>query len=506
MFLRAKKCARLAHTIGVPQKKVKYNPYLHGGAWLLTAAALLGKLLGAVYRIPLTRILGARGMGLYQSVFPTYVLLVTITGGGLTAAISKLVAESDGEFPLHAAVGYTLCFSLPVTLIAALLSRVIASAAGAPAAVWAFLALLPGVPVSAVCAVLRGRFQGMGNMRPSAWGQLIEQTVKLIAGLGAAYALSRVSLAASVVGCAAGVTAGEIAALMFYRLFARGKTEPAPATNSAAATEKAGAVDEMFYGIETLTEASAELAPPTAEQNAETPFAVRKDKKKTNGEAAKIFRMAFPITLGLLILPLCQVADSFVIVNLLVRYGASHEVATSLYGLVTGPVNALVNMPAVFTVGLCSMLLPKVSRMLRKGESIADTVKKTLLFSVAAGVVFVAGLALFAPLAVKILYGKSLGQPQHTVSTLVRLASVSVLFVVLMQTSAAVLQGGGRSYVPALNLAIAAIIKETLNFVLLPRMGIYGFVVATDIFYAVACLLDVAALSGFLLGLRKKKE
>ena len=152
------------------------------------------------------------------------------------------------------------------------------------------------------------------------------------------------------------------------------------------------------------------------------------------------------------------------------------------------------------------MLLPKVSRMLRKGESIADTVKKTLLFSVAAGVVFVAGLALFAPLAVKILYGKSLGQPQHTVSTLVRLASVSVLFVVLMQTSAAVLQGGGRSYVPALNLAIAAIIKETLNFVLLPRMGIYGFVVATDIFYAVACLLDVAALSGFLLGLRKKKE
>ena len=101
---------------------------------MLTAAAIAGKCLGALYRIPLTRVLGAQGMGMFQSVFPLYALLVTVCGGGLTAAVSKLTAESEGRAALHTALKAALVVSLPLVAVAALLCRLIAAAAGAPAA------------------------------------------------------------------------------------------------------------------------------------------------------------------------------------------------------------------------------------------------------------------------------------------------------------------------------------------------------------------------------------
>ncbi|MCL2752240.1 MAG: oligosaccharide flippase family protein, partial [Firmicutes bacterium] len=63
------------------------------GAAVLGICGFIGKLLGAVYRIPLTNALGAEGMGLYQMVFPMYALLLTVSSSGLPSAISRLVAE-----------------------------------------------------------------------------------------------------------------------------------------------------------------------------------------------------------------------------------------------------------------------------------------------------------------------------------------------------------------------------------------------------------------------------
>ena len=66
--------------------------YLFTGAGMLAVCSVLAKLLGAMYRIPLTNILGGEGMGLYQMVFPLYTLLLTVSGGGLPVAISRLIA------------------------------------------------------------------------------------------------------------------------------------------------------------------------------------------------------------------------------------------------------------------------------------------------------------------------------------------------------------------------------------------------------------------------------
>ena len=50
---------------------------------VLAAASIAGKIVGAIYRVPLTNVLGAEGMGLYQTFFPVYALFVTLTSGAL---------------------------------------------------------------------------------------------------------------------------------------------------------------------------------------------------------------------------------------------------------------------------------------------------------------------------------------------------------------------------------------------------------------------------------------
>ena len=44
------------------------------GAIVVSSAGLIAKILGALYRIPLTNILQADGLGVYQTVFPIYAL------------------------------------------------------------------------------------------------------------------------------------------------------------------------------------------------------------------------------------------------------------------------------------------------------------------------------------------------------------------------------------------------------------------------------------------------
>ncbi len=490
-----------------------------GGAGVLTAAALAGKLIGALYRIPLTRIIGAQGMGMYQSVFPMYALLVTFTGGGLTAAVSKLVAENEGKEACAFATLFSLCVSVAAALVAAVFARNIANAAGAPQAATALLLLLPGVPLSAVCAVFRGYFQGNGNMYPSAFGQLIEQIAKLAAGLSLALALSRVSLAAATAGCAAGVTVSEAVSVLYYFLrYKKRERKNAPATVfeseynvsaqdvSALAEPVLSANSEnVFFSDAQSAEVAAELSPatlsaPALVQNSQTAVRTRKNLfSGRRGELlAKLLKIACPITFGLMVLPLCHVADSFVIVNLLMRSGAEHSAAVSFYGLVTGPVNAIVNMPAVLSVGLCGTLLPKVSRLIGKGEKVGGVVLRVTLLSAAMGAICFAGIAVGAPIAIKVLYGNELGVPLGEASALLRLAAVSVPATAVMQAASAVLQGGGKAYFPAMSLLVAAVVKEALNFMLLPRAGIYGFVLATDAFYLLACALDCVALIFFV--------
>ena len=73
-------------------KSVTANRFVKG-TLILMIFGLISKIIGAIYRIPLTRIITAEGMGIYQMIFPLYTLLLTLSSSGLPSSISKLISE-----------------------------------------------------------------------------------------------------------------------------------------------------------------------------------------------------------------------------------------------------------------------------------------------------------------------------------------------------------------------------------------------------------------------------
>lgn len=83
------------------------------GAGVLAIGSVIAKMLGALYRIPLTNILGAQGMGMYQLVFPVYALFMVLSTAGIPTALSRIVAEKRAIGQSSKNILPQLCSLLP---------------------------------------------------------------------------------------------------------------------------------------------------------------------------------------------------------------------------------------------------------------------------------------------------------------------------------------------------------------------------------------------------------
>ena len=65
---------------------------LVGGISILGIAGLICKVVGVLYLIPLANLIGAEGLGVYNQIFPSYNLMLTVSSAGIPVAISRMVA------------------------------------------------------------------------------------------------------------------------------------------------------------------------------------------------------------------------------------------------------------------------------------------------------------------------------------------------------------------------------------------------------------------------------
>ena len=149
------------------------------GAFVLTVAAFITKILIFINSIVLSRVLGAEGIGLQKMVMPFMGLMMTLTTIGLPVAISRLVAEADAQRD-GAKVKKILIISLAVTVslsIFVVFFSVIGGKAFShhfltdPRSYYAFMAMIPIIPIGAVSGVLKGYFRGRQTMNPIAIAQ-----------------------------------------------------------------------------------------------------------------------------------------------------------------------------------------------------------------------------------------------------------------------------------------------------------------------------------------------
>ena len=438
-------------------------------ATILAFAGFITKLIGALYRIPLTNIIGPESIGMYQLVFSVYALFLTSSTGGLPAGLSKLIAETKatggGSEEIGRVTGSSLGLvgltSLLFTAVLAVFSRQIAAIQGNSAVAAGYIAVAPAIFFVGIVSVLRGWFQGQLDMTPTALSQIVEQVIKLSVGLTLSAVLIKKGILHGAVGAILGVVVSELlAAVYLYVLFLKRGGQLTVAANL-------------------------------------------KDMK---ADFKRVARYSVPITIGGVLLPLTQFTDSFLVVNLLKGAGFGLNVSTSLYGILTGPVNSLINLPVVITLSLAVVIIPVVSRSksrrnIREILEKSNFATKTALFiGVPAAVLFM----VFSGEIIRILYPGFNSYETDSAAGLLGFSAIGIVFLALMQIFTALLQALDRPFIPIRNLGLAMVIKVSLNILLIPRIGIAGASLASVAAYFFAAALNFASLSrliGFNRGL-----
>lgn len=466
------------------------------GAGVLAACSLIGKALGALYRLPLTTILGGEGMGEYQLVTSMYVLFFTLACGGLPAAVSRTVAADRGTPRLALIVaGIGAASGLAFALIFVALSPLFSIIQGNGGTV-TYLAVAPAIVFASLLAGLRGYFQGKGNLMPTSVSQIIEQAVKLTVGLWLARILVRGGAVPGAAGALIGVSVSEIVASGAVAAFLTIKTPESPEKEIkiAESTEKLLAASGLEAASDVVLDPDGTDDPgeSRSRKNAGTPRkAIRKTEVKSVAKA--IIAAAVPVTAGALVMPLTGVADSFTVVNILAARGLEAAEATARYGLVGGTVSTLVNLPVTVAYAFAAALLPRVAGAANREKAnreIAFSVRLAFVFSVYVSAIYV----IFARDIIEILYPSLSVFHKNLTTTLLRAEASAVTYSSLLGVVTAALQGSGKAGKAAKNLLIGGAAKVAVSAVSLYFSGVVGACVGTTACYAITLVLDVIEL------------
>ena len=448
------------------------------GAAILAAAGLIAKFIGAAFRIPLTYVVGAKGMGLYQMAFPIYTFLLVASTSGLPVAISKMVSEKMAQNDRRGAhrifvVAFRILFWLGLVTFLALAagSYGLALIIGNPKSFYSILAIAPSLFLVSVMSAFRGYFQGLQIMSPTALSQLVEQAGRLVIGLVLAALFMSYGVEFGAAGAILGVTLSSILALLFLVCLYVSHIR-------------------NFRGDHRLTG--------------------KRGLESSNRQiAVRIMKIALPVTFGASIMPFVNLADKLMVVNILrLTINPQSNVfftvgeATGLYGILTAYVNPLANMPLLFTVALAMSLVPAIS------ESFALRDKPGIDRKITAGIHVTVLIALPAAVGMFVLSEPIIGflyraLPDSEIlkaAGILSISAVGIFFLAMIQTLTAALQGINRIMIPVRNLCIGAGFKLVITFLLvrIPEINVAGAAVGTVVCYAIAAFLNLLELRKYI--------
>ena len=306
----------------------KDNKFIRGAA-ILSIAGIIVKILGAIYRIPLSNIIKPEGMGYYQTAYPIYNLLLTLSNAGFPVAIAKLVSERNaiGDYRNTHKVFKVSLIGLS---IGGLLSALFL-ASGAHSIVnyiensnayYALMALVPALLFVPIMAAFRGFFQGSKNMMPTAVSQISEQLIRVITGLTLTVLLLDYGVPIAAGGASFGASAGGAAgALTMAIIYTRSRKNI-----TAGITESTIHID---YSVKSII----------------------KD----------LVLIAIPITIGAAIAPIMDTIDASLVLKRLQFIGYTESHANELYGQLKGMAQTLINLPQLFSIAISMSMVPSIS-------------------------------------------------------------------------------------------------------------------------------------------------
>lgn len=459
--------------------KKKSSDFVIQGS-ILAVAGILVRIIGMIYRIPLQNKLGDDAMGIYSAAYNIYNIILLLSSYSIPLAVSKMVAarvsvkQYKNSYRIFKGA---MVFAVAVGLIAAAICWFGAGffankVLNMPDTVYAIRVLAPAIFIMAVLGVLRGYFQGMSTMIPTAVSQLLEQIVNAGVSLGAAFYLfglgAQMDAAkgsgnmASAYG-AAGATLGTVAGALMALLFC-------------------GFV--FFAHQQTMSRK------------------VARDKKSPAEPYSQLIRILVativPVVVSSAIYNISSLVDNSIFGYYVKFNDISDATYKSLWGIYSGKYTLLTNVPIAIANALASSVIPALTVSVtqrNRGETLMR-VNMAIRFTMIIAIPCTVGLMVLAGPIVKLLYPSDSG----LASEMLILGGMAVAFFSLSTVTNAILQGINKMKVPVRNALISLIIHVGVLMLLLFgfNMGINGVVIANMLFGLTMCMLNSACIADYL--------
>lgn len=447
---------------------------------ILAIASIISRIIGFLYRIPLTNIIGDSGNGYYSTAMEVYSILLLISSYSLPLAVSKLVSTRMAKGQRKNAYRIfkgALFFAAISGTIAALIvyfgADIITSVLNKPLSIFALQVLAPTLLVVAVLGVIRGFFQGMGTMMPSAVSQLIEQVVNAVVSIWAAYMLyqygvkigavlgnsSTYAEAYGAAGGTIGTGAGAIAALLFV-LF-------------------------VFFIYRPVFGKMMEKDPGRKTESYRTVFYV-------------LFMTIVPVLLSTTIYNISTILDMGIFNHIAETQGYKEETYNAMWGIYSGKYKTLVNVPIALASSMAASSVPSLSTAFAARDipqvkrKVAHTIRFTMVITIPCAV----GMGVLASPIMQLLFHDSRELPAQ----IMQIGAVSIVFYALSTLSNGILQGISRMKVPVKNAAITLVLHIGVLIALMLGLdwNIYAVVWANTFFSFLMCILNAAAIRKYL--------
>lgn len=462
--------------------KSKSNSFIIQGS-ILAFAGILVRVIGLIYRIPLNRILGESGMGYYGTAFEIYNVLILLSSQSMPLAVSKIVSEKLEKKQYknaHKVFKGALIYGITIGVIFGMLAFLGADWISVkiyklPQVAIPLRILAPTLTVACVLGVLRGYFQGMGNMIPTSVSQIFEQIVNAVVSVIAAYELG-----------AYGYSLSKMA----------DESETFRASYSAAG----GTLGTLCGAVTALIIMIIILYRHFGSINSN----IRKDITKSvdsYGTITKVIVFTItPVLISTTIYNIGNLLDNPIFQNIMYSISPESTEAqrSAVYGNYTGIYRTLTTMPIAIASALSTAIVPSLVRSYVAGDKsvVKNKIDMALKFSMIIAFPCGMGLSVLGVPINKLLFGSS----GDGAAPMMVFSIFTVIAFSLSTISNAILQGIDKLKVPIKNSAISL----GLHLIILPcllivfKLNIYGVVIGDILFGATVSVLNAMSIKKYL--------
>lgn len=470
----------------------KWTHPLITGTAILTLTGLVSRFIGFFYRVFLSNVFGAEGMGIYQLISPVLALSFSLTVSGIQTAISKYVASETSTHDYKSSFR-TLWAGF---LLAMLLSAVCASAIYLYADEIAVTFLLEertapllriialSIPMASVHSCINGYFYGIRKTAIPAFSQLAEQVCRVGSVYLIYFVCQKQGLTPTISFAVAGLVIGESASMIVsvVAILVR-------AHHVFPACSRPGTLPVTRPLL--LPQNRASVSKKNRRQSSPSLSTVIAVYRRITGQ---LLQLAVPLSANRLIINLLQSVEAIYIPNRLMAYGLSNADALGVYGVLTGMSLPLILFPSAVTNSISVLLLPVVSEADANGNqgavrrAILTSIRSCLLLGFFCTVMFL----LFGRMAGRLLYGSELA------GSFILTLSFLCPFMYIASMLNSILNGLGKTIQTFLFSVVSLLLRLLFVFFAIPRFGIQGYLwgmLASQMLQTLLCTISALRIS-----------